>query len=59
MPAVSGNTFEIAPFSLLTYGIRFFGRRISAGLAFIKGLGDLAAKEFPLGIPLVTYNARF
>ena len=56
----SQSGFQTANGALVSYGVRFYGRTVAADLSFIRpfgGNGDFT--EFPLGLPFVTFNARF
>lgn len=49
----------VAEATLLNYGVRFFSSTIAVDLTFLRPIHPDAATPFLMGIPFVTFSARF
>jgi hypothetical protein len=51
--------FELTDAALFNYGVRFHGTDLAVDLAFIRPIGPIDLGPLLLGIPYLTFSARF
>jgi hypothetical protein len=54
-----GEEFKVANVVLVNYGVRFHGQTLAADLGFLKPVGEDSNDDFVLGLPFVSFSARF
>jgi hypothetical protein len=51
--------FNVTDIALFNYGVRFHGEGLAVDLAFLRPIGDIDVGPLLLGVPYITFSARF
>jgi hypothetical protein len=57
--AAEGGLFRIAPYGLVTYGVRFYSDFVAADVALARPVGDVDLGWLALGLPYLGLSVRF
>jgi hypothetical protein len=56
---IDGNSEIVEEAALFNYGVRFFGETIAVDLSFLRSMSSEVSDELVMGIPYLTFSARF